>query len=74
LTLAFALLLCGCPTGVETRDAEVVIDASVRDAIAFVECTTFCLRPSDCAVGYTDGDRCPAGFLCARTFSCTPDM
>ncbi len=34
------------------------------------ECTTLCLRPSDCAVAFPDGNLCPPNFLCARTFNC----
>jgi hypothetical protein len=40
------------------------------DASLYQECSTLCLRPGDCAVAYPDDDVCPAGFRCARTFSC----
>jgi hypothetical protein len=43
------------------------------DAFVYNECSTICLRPSDCAVAYSSGDICPPGFLCALRFSCTPD-
>jgi hypothetical protein len=43
-----------------------------RDASAYQECSTLCLRPGDCAVAYNDDEICPVGFRCALTFSCTP--
>jgi hypothetical protein len=40
------------------------------DGPAFEECSSICLRPSDCAIAYPDGNICPQGFLCSLRFSC----
>jgi hypothetical protein len=42
-------------------------------APVFEECTTICLRPSDCAIAYSSDDLCPAGFRCAFRFTCVVD-
>jgi hypothetical protein len=36
----------------------------------YEECRSICLRPSDCAIAYPDGNICPPGFLCSLRFSC----
>ncbi len=70
---AVALLLVGCaPHGGAFDLAPPAFDGA-PDAPAYVECDTFCLRPGDCAIAYNDNGICPAGFLCARTFSCVSD-
>jgi hypothetical protein len=43
------------------------------DADVFQECTSLCLRPSDCAQAFADRGTCPPGFLCALRFQCGRD-
>jgi hypothetical protein len=71
LCLAFA---CACSTGAQVQDAGVLVDSGgASDAIAYHPCSSFCIRPSDCQVGFPDGEICPAGFLCATFFMCGSD-
>jgi hypothetical protein len=41
-----------------------------RDASVYQECTSVCIRPSDCAQAFNDDGICPPGFLCSLRFSC----
>ncbi len=69
--LLVVVLVAGCQTAASTPiDARAPQDL---DAAVFQECTTVCLRPGDCAVGFPDNGTCPAGFRCARTFQCGRD-
>ena len=43
---------------------------SDADASVFQECTSICIRPSDCAQAYNDDGICPPGFLCSLRFTC----
>ena len=43
------------------------------DAAVFQECSSVCIRPTDCAQTYNDDGICPPGFLCATRFTCNPD-
>jgi hypothetical protein len=43
------------------------------DLAVYQECTSVCVRPSDCAMAFNDDGICPPGFLCALRFSCNPD-
>jgi hypothetical protein len=43
------------------------------DAAVYQECSSVCVRPSDCAQAYNDDGICPPGFLCALRFNCNPD-
>jgi hypothetical protein len=66
--------LCACSTGAQLQDSGVLLDSGgASDAIAYQPCSSFCLRPTDCEVGFPDGEVCPAGFLCATFFMCGPD-
>jgi hypothetical protein len=68
--LAIALLLAGCGAPSIGNDAGVAVDGGVIDAIAYVRCGSYCVRPTDCLVGFPDDELCPAGFLCASLFVC----
>jgi hypothetical protein len=70
LCLVFA---CACSTGAQVQDAGVQVDSGASDAIAYHPCSSYCIRPTDCQVGFPDGELCPAGFLCATFFMCAPD-
>jgi len=62
---------CGSPG---TPDGSAALaDGGVPDGIAYEQCTTYCLRPADCALTYPSDDLCPSGFLCAARFSCSAD-
>jgi hypothetical protein len=69
LWIALSMTGCGAasspasPTG-----AQHDVDASV-----YLECSSYCVRPSDCAIAYSTDDRCPPGFLCALAFRCVGD-
>jgi hypothetical protein len=74
VVLFLALLLAACGGSVtELHDAAVPLDGGSHDAIVFESCSSICLRPSDCAIAYPDGDICPPGFECATRFSCDSD-
>jgi hypothetical protein len=67
-------LLSGCAASTAPLDFSAAAqDGGAPPASAFVACDTFCLRPGDCAFAYNDDGICPAGFLCARSFSCGRD-
>jgi hypothetical protein len=44
------------------------------DGSVYHECSTVCYRPGDCALAYSSGNICPAGFLCALYFHCVPTV
>lgn len=69
MLLALALAACNSAAG-PTQDLSI---NGARDGSVFEECSTICLRPSDCAIAYPDGTTCPAGFRCALTFQCGHD-
>jgi hypothetical protein len=73
--LVAALLAAGCPSSSSSSSSSPADGAAPQgsDGAAYNECRTICLRPGDCAVAYSSDDRCPPGFLCARTFSCVAD-
>jgi hypothetical protein len=60
------LLLAACPTQSLPDGSAQLSDGGSTDAIAYEFCTSFCLRPSDCALAYPADDYCPSGFRCAR--------
>jgi len=70
---AVAVLLAACAPHGGALDLAPPDGSGVADAPVYVECDTQCVRPGDCAIAYNDSGICPAGFLCARTFSCVPD-
>jgi hypothetical protein len=64
------IVLAGCAS--HNGTAPPIQQQTDRDASVYQSCTTICVRPGDCAIAYNDDEICPAGFRCARTFSCTP--
>ena len=73
---ALAWALCGAAVGAggcETKSGmQTVPTPPTQDLGAiFQECTSVCVRPSDCAQAFNDDGICPPGFLCALRFSCT---
>ena len=71
----FALLavVAGCGTAASGGDFSVPMIDSGPPGPGPVVCDSYCVRPSDCQIAYPDVDRCPAGFLCSRTFRCASD-
>jgi hypothetical protein len=67
------LALAGCRGAGSTLDLAAPIIDGGSDGPAYVPCTTFCLRPGDCAFSYNADGVCPFGFLCALTFQCVAD-
>jgi hypothetical protein len=59
---------CSSRTGSQTVPPQQVFDGAV-----FQECTSVCIRPTDCAQAFNDDGICPPGFLCATRFSCNHD-
>ena len=68
LVLLIVFAACTNPMGGPTSTSQRGIDGS-----AYLECNTICLRPGDCEISYNDNGTCPAGFLCAYTFTCVTD-
>jgi hypothetical protein len=61
------ILAAGCSPGAGVVDGGT---GGMRDASVFNECSSICLRPSDCAPAFPDDGYCPPGFLCSREFHC----
>ncbi|MCA1662782.1 MAG: hypothetical protein LC659_00645 [Myxococcales bacterium] len=51
----------------------VVPPQQAVDGAVYQECTSVCIRPTDCAQAFNDDGICPPGFLCATRFSCNHD-
>jgi hypothetical protein len=72
---AFALALVVSAGAACTSKAgtNVVPPQQMFDGAVFQECTSVCIRPTDCAQAFNDDGICPPGFLCATRISCNHD-
>ena len=70
--LALALLASAGAGACSTHTATQTVPPPQQsvDGAVYQECTSLCLRPSDCAQAFNDDGICPPGFLCATRFSC----
>jgi hypothetical protein len=68
VAVAFVVAMGGCGTNAGAG-GDLGVNGAL-DAAVYQECSSICLRPSDCAIAYPDGTICPPGFLCALRFHC----
>ncbi len=71
--LLLAVALAGCGGGVNTFDLAAPDAGGGDTGIAYERCESYCIRPSDCAIGFASDEICPGGFLCATHFMCSSD-
>lgn len=71
--LAVALVLSAGGACTSKSGTNVVPPQQMFDGAVYQECTSVCVRPTDCAKTFNDDGICPPGFLCATRFSCNPD-
>ena len=70
----FALLaIAGCNAASGVSDFAVPAIEGGPPRPGPVPCSSYCVRPSDCQIAYTDDGLCPTGFLCSATFRCASD-
>jgi hypothetical protein len=70
---ALALVLSAAGACTSRTGTNSVPPPQVFDGAVYQECTSVCIRPTDCAKTFNDDGICPPGFLCALRFSCNPD-